>query len=71
MTSKQFMLSPEYNKIENELLKKQTDLSAQVSSILGSRPNTVKPIAPKTPGVSPAAGFTQRFLDRNKQGGTQ
>ena len=71
MTSKQFMLSPEYNKIENELLKKQTDLSVQISRILGSKPNTVKPIAPKTPGVSPAAGFTQRFLDRNKQGGTQ
>jgi hypothetical protein len=72
MTSKQFMLSPEYNKIENELLKKQTDLAAQVTGLLGARPSAApKTITPKTTGVSPAAGFTQRFLDRNKAGGTQ
>jgi hypothetical protein len=72
MTSKQFLLSPEYNKIENELLKKQTDLAAQVTSILGSKPRaTQKTIAPTTPRVSPAAGFTQRFKERNKAGGTQ
>lgn len=70
MTSKQFMLSPEYNNIEKDLLRKQTELSAQVSNLLGSKPLAARPPVPTAPRVSPASGFTQRFLERNKQGAT-
>jgi hypothetical protein len=74
MSASDFLFSKEYNDIEKNAIQKQTELANQVSALYGTKtnaPTTTKPIIPTTPRVSPAAGFTQRFLERNKAGGTQ
>jgi len=77
MSSSDFLLSKEYNDIEKEAIRKQSELTDEVTAIYGKNPkvsNTIKSTSPTKQGVSPAAGFTQRFKEfkeKNKSGGTQ
>jgi len=64
MSASDFLLSKEYNDIEKDAIRKQSELADQVTSLMGShaksQAKSTAPAAPKAPGVSPAAGFTER-----------
>jgi len=64
MSMSDFLLSKEYNNIEKDAIRKQSELADQVTSIMGthakSNTKSVTPTVPDIPRTSPASGFTER-----------